>query len=67
MSQTISQRLDYLRPTCRDSWRAGRIERVQVTVRRGEVGALGKPRPGLLPDMEEARSGEQCIEHKQTS
>jgi hypothetical protein len=26
---------------------------VQVTVRRGEVGVLGYPRPGLLPDKDQ--------------
>jgi hypothetical protein len=34
----------------RDSWRAGCIERVHVSVRWGGVGVLGQPRPGLLPD-----------------
>jgi hypothetical protein len=38
-----------------DSWRAGCVEIAHVLVLRGEVGTLGKSRPGLLPYGEAAQ------------
>jgi hypothetical protein len=62
MSQTISERLEYLRNRRRDSWRAGCIEMVHVRFGGEGLVCLGDQDPASYPtraagDSIEKRSG----------